>query len=192
MYYEGENSNYKDEFSDCKRVPCGRSGCPLIGCNQCECKDWYNAHLGPEKGYHKTRFCDPPYPYIDSNVVKDYKMLENHPDPGQVTLRQNISTKHVRIENSSYSDVLVGIDITRDPHHAPKPKFMLYGGQVKDLAVNMPGERLQFIWLFDPKTGKPINDPHPMRYQTNLFVVIEGLNRWWVMDFQHKGYRGQF
>jgi len=139
-----------------------------------------------------TNMCDPSRPFITQNRVKDYRTLENQQDPGQVSLRQNINSKHVRIENNSKNDVLVGIDIHRNPHNQPKPKFLLRGGEVRDLAVNMPGEILQYIWLYDSRTGKILNDPHAMQNHMNQFVVIEGTNRWWIMDFQHKGYRAQF
>ncbi len=164
----------------------------MHGHNQCECKEWYDAHLGPREGYYKTPLCDPPYPYIDTNTVKDYRVLENHRDPGQVRLRQNINTKHARVENNSTKDVWVGIDITRNPNHPPPPRFLLKGGEVRDLAVNMPGERLQYLWLYDPVTKQVLNDPHPMHNHMNMFVVLEGMNRWWIMDYKHRGYRAQF
>ncbi len=156
-------------------------------------REHYNSYFEPpHREWSRTPGCNPPYPYFDVNRVKDYRMLENHEDPGQVSLRQNINGRHVRVENSTNSAVLVGISICRDPHQQPKPKFHLRSGEVRDLSINMPGERLQFLWLFDPKTGHVLNDPHAMHNHMNLFSLIEGLNRWWIMDFQHKGYRGQF
>jgi len=138
------------------------------------------------------RLCNPFFPYYNNNIVKDYRVLENEQDPGNVSLRQNINVKHARLENNSSKDVLVGIDITRNPYEAPLPKFLLRGGEVRDLAVNMPGERMQYIWLYDPLTKRRLNEPHPMLYHINTFVINEGLNLWWIMDFGHNGYRPQF
>ena len=99
-------------------------------------REYYDSHFDPSlRDYINTPMCNPPYPYIDYNRVKDYRVLENHEDPGQVSLRQNINSKHARVENNSQHDVLVGIEISRDPHAQPKPKFLLRGGEVRDLDV---------------------------------------------------------
>ena len=158
----------------------------------CYLQDYYNDHF-PDglRMFRRSKACDPPYPYFDFNTVKDYRTLENQQDPGQVSIRQNVSTRHVRVENNSKKDILIGINIHQDFLFRPKPQFLLRGGEVRDLAINIPGERQQFLWSYSPITGKVLGDPHPMRWNINTFVINEGSNRFSVMDFYHKGYRGQ-
>lgn len=127
----------------------------------------------------------------NKNTLKDYKVLENQRDVGQISLRQNINSRHVRIENISTSPVWVGVDIKRDHHNPPSPQIMLRGGEVRDIGINMPGERLQYLFLMT-QCGKLLGDPHAMHNHMNQFSIIRGENNWWVMDFQHKGYRGAF
>lgn len=142
----------------------------------------------PKQFCMNSEFCNPPSVYYTENKVKDYMILENHRDPGQISLRQNINVKHIRIENNSKKDVLVGICLSGDIFTVPHPQFMLKGGQSKDLGVNMPGERIQYIWLFHPINKKLLNTPHPIRNHINSYTLIEALNNWWIMDFRHKGY----
>lgn len=160
------------------------------GCNKAA--DYYNNFFdGPMRMFRMTKWCDPFYPYYDVNTVKDYRTLENQQDPGQVSIRQNVNSRHVRIENNSKKDVLIGINLYRLFDYRPKPQFLLRGGEVRDLAIAMPGERIQYMWTYDPASMRTIGDPHPLRWNINTFVINEGQNRFWVMDFYHKGYRGQ-
>lgn len=135
--------------------------------------------------------CNDINPFPNFNIVKDYRVLENQQDPGQVAIRQNVNTKHIRIENNSKKDLLVGLNLYHDFPHRPKPQFLLRGGEVRDLAINMPGEAQQFLWYYSPDTLRVLGDPHPLRWNINTFAINEGQNRFWVMDFYHKGYRGQ-
>ena len=139
--------------------------------------------------------CDPYYPFVvkqdslgnyeDVNTVKDYRILQNEQDPGNVSLPININSKHIRLENNSMKPVLVYITTAGNsfgecaPTYSKmgfKPQFLLLGGQVRDLGVNMPDEKPQFIWLFDPITGILLNSPHIIRRQANQFVIIEGVH----------------
>lgn len=134
-----------------------------------------------------SNYCSP-----QINIVKDYRVLENQQDPGAVSLMQNVNTRHIRIENNSSYPLLIGINLTRDWTERPSPQFLLRGGEARDLAVNMPGQNTQFMWIYSPITNKVVADPHPLRWNINQYVIMEGQNRFWTMDFYHKGYRPQF
>jgi hypothetical protein len=127
------------------------------------------------------------------NITKDYQMLENHPDPGQVTLRQNVNVKHLRIENNSDKPVDVAITTFQyaDEDTYPKPLFRIEPKAVKDLGVNPPGGPTQFIWLFDIDSGNLVNDVHAIHNQVNQVVLNEGENHWWIMDLSQPGYSTQ-
>lgn len=125
------------------------------------------------------------------NIVKDYRTLENQQDPGMVSLRQNINTRHIRIENSSTKDVLIGINTYSDYRYRPKPQFLLRGGEVRDLAINMPGQISQWIWMYSPITGRVLGDPHITKWFANTYVIREGENRFWLSEFNNRGYNAQ-
>lgn len=127
--------------------------------------------------------------YPPVNTVKDYRVLENQQDPGNVSLRQNINTKHVRLENDSEKDILVGIDVSVSCQ--PRKKFILHGGQVRDLAVNLPDETTQFVWLYDPMNGQLLNNPHPIRRHINQMAIKEGTNNFWIMDFRQRSFHSR-
>lgn len=169
----------------------------------------YGRGLAPacyECNDNKSSFCHP-----KPNQVKNYRVLENQPDPDAVTLRQNINNKRIRIENSNRSPVIIGIDnihqintrynplgsastgstlgsasTSAQPHQGKL--FLLKGGEVKDVAANMPGETQQWIYMYCPQTGRRLGEPHPIRGYANQFSIIQGENIWWVMDFFRKGF----
>ena len=122
------------------------------------------------------------------NIVKDYRTLENQQDPGMVSLRQNVSTKHVRVENNTSYNILIGIGINRCYKMKPEPQFLLRGGEVRDLAINLPSDVQQYIWTYSPETGRVLGDPHPMKWYINTFVINSGDNRFWIMDMQNAGF----
>lgn len=158
----------------------------------CEKQEYFNTFYSPGlKMFQPSCACNPPYPYLDMNIVKDYRTLENQQDPGQVSIRQNVNTRHVRLENNSKKSYLIGINLYNYFPYRPKPQFLLRGGEVRDLAVNMPGQKMQYIWTYDPVTNRVTGDPHTMRQNINTYVLNEGENRTWIHDFYHKGYRGQ-
>lgn len=147
---------------------------------------------GPNPEKLCTLGCDPNYPFLgyqtlntfqDLNTLKDYNVVENETDAGNVGLVQNVNYKHIRLENSSMKPVLVCI--TNEGRTFPpgstfqslgmKPQLMLKTAEVRNLSVNMPGEKYQFIWLFSPIDGKLLNTPHPIRWHINQFVLIEGV-----------------
>jgi len=171
------------------------------GCSACK------SHANPEN-LCKYGNCDPSYPYLtnldgtDKNTVKDYRILENKQDPGDVSLVQNVNTKHIRLESNTMKPLLVAISTQGRQFECTdtfttlglKPQFLLKGGQVRDLSVNMPGERMQYIFLFNPENGGIVNTPHPIRAHINQFVVNEGnhssqsvLNNICNNNTQHKG-----
>lgn len=141
--------------------------------------------------------CSQPNRLPTLNIVKDYRILENHPDPGAVSLRQNIDTKYVRVENSSRHPVFVGIDISfedvgkkfdpKRPLHQGK-MFYLDGGESKDLAVNQPHDTQQFLFIYDAQTKKLVNTPFAMDARANLFVINKGTNNFWIGPFHRSGF----
>lgn len=128
--------------------------------------------------------------YKPMNTVKDFRVLENQPDIGNISLRQNINVRRARLANDSTKDLLIGIDISNSCN--PRKKFVLHAGEVRDLGVNMPDEPIQFIWIYDPVTGELYNNPHPIRRHVNQLAIKEGANNFWIMDFKQATFRPAF
>lgn len=133
--------------------------------------------------------------YDTTNRVKNYNSLEKVNEANSVALRQNINGRHVRIENSSLRDVMVGISIDHKKFIPRKndtyAMFKLRGGEVIDLSVNAPGDRTQYIWLFCPHDGRVLNTPHYMFFHINQYVITQGQNNWWIMDYFRPGRNAQ-
>lgn len=157
------------------------------------CDDVYtNHHHHGITGCIVNHSCSSPYnPCASRNTLKDYYMLENMNDPGNVSLRQNLDSRPVRIENNSRKDVLVTFSVHCSVHDPPQPKFLLRSGESRTVSINLPGEPMQYIWLFDPRTKQVINKPHPARYYMNLYVLLEGQNGWWIHDYHQPGFNAQ-
>lgn len=109
------------------------------------------------------------------NTVKDYTLLEGTTDFGTISLRRNIDTRRVRLDNSTPYTLAIAIETYRyTPECSPQPIFILEGGSSRTLGVNPSGDNLQFIYVYDYEGGKLINTPHPIHFHNNTFVIRSG------------------
>lgn len=119
--------------------------------------------------------CSPTNEYFPFNTVKDLEQLEGTGDIGTISLRKNVDVRHISVENST--PFVVGIAITNSRYGIPPPiLYWANPGEVRNLAVNSacgPSGQ-QFLWIFSPFTKLPSNDPHPLSYHANQFVIRSG------------------
>jgi hypothetical protein len=153
----------------------------------------------PWRGF-PSLMCNPFVMKLPKNTLKDANVLENQPDINNVSLRQNIDHKYIRVENTAREPILVGIDIDMniDSHiynsntklnemHQGKV-FLLRSGESRDLGINQVGELEQFLFLYHPETKRMLSQPFLIRRHENLFSIIKGQNIWWIMPFFRKGW----
>ncbi len=109
----------------------------------------------------------------ESNLAKDYLILEKNVTPGDVRLRHSLDVRPVRIENSTPHLLAVALT-TYQNGVIPEPTWLIHPGETRVVGVNPPGLTMQFIWLFNPETGQAVNDAHPLRWHHNQFVIRSG------------------
>jgi len=132
------------------------------------------------------------YQSSGAGICRDWRMAQGFTDVSdEITcLRRDIDIRHVAIENSS-PDNAIGVGVTvyyEGP--IPKPNFRLIPGERKDIGINSIGEPMQYLWILDLKSGKPVGPPTAFRTDCNQFVLRQGLQKWFVHTFQTAGYKG--
>jgi len=172
-------------------------------CNRIEQRLFPNAKLdlsNPQRGLvNLDKACDP-HRKVYINTLKDNRILENNRDIGDVSLRQNINSRYVRIENTSTTPVIVavatdfndipstneGFDLNNLPHQGKM--FLLGSLESRDLAVNMPGETPQYFLLYNPETRRMISTPLWLDPRVNLFAIVQGMNIWNIQTYHRSGF----
>ncbi len=109
----------------------------------------------------------------ESNLVKDYLVLEKNVTPGDIRLRHSLDVRPIRLENSTPHLLAVAFTTYRSGY-IPEPEWLIHPGETRVLGVNPPGLTMQYIWLFNPETNQAVNDPHPVRWHHNAFVIRSG------------------
>lgn len=125
------------------------------------------------------------------NIVRDWNKAQGmaHPSDEYIQIRRDIDIRRISVENSSERSVAIAIM----PYHQgpiPTPQFTLIGGEIKNVAVNLPDGPQQYIHILDPVTKKVVGHPYVIRHDANSFVLRDGLNMWFIQAFKTYGYRG--
>jgi len=123
------------------------------------------------------------------NLVRDWSKSQGFTSAqdDNIQRRRDLDVRYITIENSSVRPV--GIAITAY-YSGPLPKrqFIVEGGEIKNLGINLPGDNMQFIWMVDPETSKPVGTPYPTHTNINSFVLRDGINKWFVQGFHRPSY----
>lgn len=119
------------------------------------------------------------YPYPKPNTLKNYYVLEETLDPGSIQLRRSVDVKRIRLDNDTPYTLHIGVYPFRYTatmgcvNCKVQPQFTIHPSQSIYLGINMPGSNLQFFWVYDEE-GNGINDPFPIDYHANTFVIKSG------------------
>jgi hypothetical protein len=125
------------------------------------------------------------------NIVRDWNKVQGmtHPSDEHAQIRRDIDVRRISVENSSERSISIAIM----PYYQgpiPNPQFTLSGGEIKNIAVNLPDGPLQYIHIIDPISKGIVGKPFGLRTDSNSFVLRDGLNMWFVQAFKTYGYRG--
>ena len=124
-----------------------------------------------------------------NNIVRDYNKVQGvtHPSDLSVQIIRDYNVRYVSIENSSRDPIALGFT-TYPTGPLPKPRILLSGGEVKNIAINSQGDAQQYLWLLDPETHNTIGFTHPLSRNANQFVIRRGLNLTFVQEFIRPSY----
>ena len=125
------------------------------------------------------------------NIVRDWNKTQGmtHPSDEHIQIRRDVDVRRIAVENSSTRPISIAIM----PYYSgpvPSPQFTLRGGEIKNVAVNMPDGPIQTIHIIDPVTKKIVGSPYTLRSDANSFVLRDGINKWFVTPFKTYGFRG--
>lgn len=131
---------------------------------------------------------EPKYLSATYNVVRDWNKLQGFTNStdSHIQIVRDYHHRKVSVQNSGLRPV--GLAITTY-YSGPKPElqYVLKPGEDLALAINSYGEQMQFMHLLDPKTKEYVGHPSPFRSKSNMFVLRDGLNQWWVDTFHLAG-----
>lgn len=119
--------------------------------------------------------------------VKDYQISQGSYPFSKKNVK-SIDERYLALENNAKEHAVdVGISLSQTQ---PAPiLFRLEPGRRADLGVNPYGYPPQFIWLYDPETGRVLNAPaHVIKYPINSISINRGVSGlWWMKDYHLPG-----
>ena len=100
------------------------------------------------------------------------------------SIRRDLNVRHISVENSSKTNEIgFAISIYLSTEKTPPIQYTLKPGESIFLAVNPNDSYPQFLYIIDAKTNLLLGDPQILATNANIFVLREGLNKWWVQKF---------
>lgn len=127
------------------------------------------------------------------NIVRDYNKSQGttHPSDLSNQIIRDYNLRYVTIENSSTRPIGVAV-VAYATGPIPQILFSLAGGEIKHLGVNSHGGPMQYVWLLDLQTKKPVGSATPLQSNANSFVLRDGVNKWWIQYFKRPSYSPAF
>ena len=123
------------------------------------------------------------------NIVRDYNLDQGttHPSDLSYQILRDYNVRYITVQNSSNRPI--GVSIT--PYiSGPTPEigFILEGGEIKHLGINCHGGPVQYIWMIDIQTLKPVGAPTWLRSDANDFVLRDGVTKCFISFFKRPSY----
>lgn len=128
------------------------------------------------------------------NIVRDWNKLQGVTSPTDLsyTIQRDLNTRHVTIENSSPRCIGVAIESFYMSCKDLPIRFVMRGGEIRDLGINPIGGPQQYLYFIDPQTKRQVGHPAALQWNSDSYVLRDGLNGWFVQYYSHPSYRAAF